>query len=120
MIELQAVNSLQLEIHPFYPPLHIAYFGKLNELMGDIEIQTKSHSRNDNIVLLHMVMTFHMKAKPKGKMEVDYLCKVTLDDNGLLTEVVEYWDASPFLEAIPLLGQVIKLTRKLTRAKLAT
>jgi len=97
----------------------VAYMHKWYKLLNDIRFQTKDYSRNGQIVFLHMLMTFYVKKKPKEKVEIDYICKVTFDDSGLVLDVREYWDATPALESIPLLGKVVRLTKKLMQTQMS-
>ena len=97
----------------------VAYMHKWYKVLNDIRFQTKDYSRNGQIVFLHMLMTFYVKKKPREKVEIDYICKVTLDDSGLVLDVREYWDATPALESIPLLGKFVALTKKLMQNQMS-
>jgi steroid delta-isomerase len=96
----------------------LANMHKWSEVLSDIRFELKDRARHDRVLFLHMLMTFEVKRMPGRKQEIDYVKKVVFDEAGLVVDAKEYWDATPALESVPLLGRCVGLARRLMRRQL--
>lgn len=81
--------------------------------LADIRFQMTDHAQNGSVVFQHWLMTFRIRKLPKRQWELDGLSRVVVTPQGKVLDQVDYWDASPLFESIPLLGKGITLSRKL-------
>jgi len=93
----------------------VAIMHKWSNVLIDIKFEIKDYSRNGQILFLQMLMTFEVKKMPGKKQEIDYVKKVIFDEGGLVVEAKEYWDTTPALENIPVLGKFVTLTKKMMK-----
>ena len=91
----------------------IATMHKWSDILTDIKFEIKGYSRSGQILFLHMLMTFQIKRIPGKNQEIDYIQKIIFDDAGFVADAKEYWDATPVLETIPVLGKVVTFTKKM-------
>jgi hypothetical protein len=87
----------------------LANMHKWSEVLSDIRFELKDRSQNGTVLFLHMLMTFQVKRIPGKPQQIDYVKKVVFDDAGLVVDAKEYWDATPALESVPLLGRCVGL-----------
>ena len=93
----------------------IATMHKWSDVLTDIKFEIKGYSQSGQIFFLHMLMTFQVKRMPGKNREIDYVKKVVFDDAGLVVDAKEYWDATPVLESLPVLGKVVSLAKKMMK-----
>jgi hypothetical protein len=79
----------------------------------DLQLEINGYARDGRLVLAHWRMTFRVKKAPKKLWEVYAVSKMVFDDAGKVADVIDYWDASPMLESIPLMGKAVTLVKKL-------
>jgi hypothetical protein len=58
-------------------------------------------------------MRFRIRKLPKRLWELEGVSKVVFDENGKVTDQIDYWDSSPLLESVPVLGKAVTLLKKL-------
>ena len=96
----------------------LANMHKWSEVLSDIRFELKDRSRTGKVLFLHMLMTFEVKRIPGKPQQIDYVKKVVFDEAGLIVGAKEYWDATPALESVPLLGRCVGLARRLMKKQL--
>lgn len=57
-------------------------------------------------------MRFRVRRMPKRPWTIEGMSTISLDAEGKVVEHVDYWDATPLLQAVPVLGRVVTLTRR--------
>ena len=89
-----------------------AMHGWFNTL-SHIRFEGLSQARSDQEVMAHWHMHFQIQRMPKQEWTIDGVSRVTFNREGLVVEVVDYWDATPLLEGFPLLGRIVTLLKRL-------
>jgi limonene-1,2-epoxide hydrolase len=82
------------------------------QTMDDLSFDVNLHAVHGNVVLSQWNMNFRIRRMPKRPWTIEGMSKISLDTEGKVTEHVDYWDATPLLQAVPLLGRVVTLTRR--------
>lgn len=82
------------------------------EVMEDLTFDIDQHARAGDVVLGHWTMRFHIKKMPRQAWCLEGMSKVTFDDQGRVRDAIDYWDATPLLGAIPVLGTFVRLAKR--------
>jgi hypothetical protein len=82
------------------------------QTMDDLSFDVDLHVVQDNVVLSHWNMNFRIRRMPKHPRTIEGMSRISLTAEGKVNEHVDYWDATPLLQAVPLLGRVVTLTRR--------
>lgn len=82
------------------------------QTMDDLSFDVDLHAAHGNVLLSHWTMNFRIRRMPKRPRTIEGMSKISLNAEGKVTEHVDYWDATPLLQAVPLLGRVVTLTRR--------
>jgi hypothetical protein len=93
----------------------IAIMHSWSKGLSDIEFEIKDYSRNEKTLFLHMLLKFQVRKMPGKDREIDYVKKVVFNDAGLVVNAKEYWDVTPALESLPVLGKVVSLAKKMMK-----
>ena len=88
------------------------YMHKWFQTMEDLSFDVDLHAVQGNVALSHWNMNFQIRRMPKRPWTIEGMSKVSLTAEGKVTEQVDYWDATPLLQAVPILGRVVTLTRR--------
>lgn len=91
----------------------VAYMHKWFAGLDDLRFETKCYARNGQEAFSHWRMIFRIKKNPKKLWELEGISKILLDDEGMIVEQTDYWDASPLFESFPVLGRFVTLIKKL-------
>ena len=81
--------------------------------LDEIQFQMMAHAVDGLVVFQQWVMRFRIRRLPKRLWELEGVSKVVFDENGKVTDQIDYWDSSPLLESVPVLGKAVTLLRKL-------
>jgi hypothetical protein len=67
----------------------------------------------DGLVLYsHWIMTFRIRKLPKRLWELEGMSRITFEEDGKISDQVDYWDSSPMLESVPILGKIVTMIKK--------
>lgn len=88
------------------------YMHKWFQTMDDLSFDVDLHAVHGNVVLSHWYMNFRIPRMPKRPWTIEGMSKISLNAEGKVSEHVDYWDATPLLQAVPILGRVVTLTRR--------
>ena len=91
----------------------LACMHKWFEDLDELEFETIGQARSGKLAFAHWRMTFRAKKSPKKLWEQYGVSRVVLDDSGKAVEHEDYWDATPLLQSIPILGRFVSLAKKL-------
>ena len=88
------------------------YMHKWFQTMDDLSFDVGLHAVHGNVVLSQWNMKFRIRRMPRRPWVIEGMSTVGLNTEGKVTEQVDYWDATPLLQAVPILGRVVTLTRR--------
>ena len=91
-----------------------AVVARMHKWFADLDglrFETEGHARRGRLAFAHWRMTFRINKSPKKLWEMEGVSRIALDEAGRVQEHTDYWDASPLLEAIPVLGRVVTLAK---------
>ncbi len=81
--------------------------------MDEIQFEMKAHAVDGLVMFQHWSMRFRIRRLPRRLWELEGVSRITFDENGKAADHVDYWDASPLFEGVPVLGKAVTLIRKL-------
>jgi hypothetical protein len=91
----------------------VGHLHKWFQDMNDIKFKMEEYAVNDLILFQHWKMNFRLRKLPKRLWVLDGVSRVTFNAEGKVVEQIDYWDAVPIFEYVPVLGAAVKLIRKL-------
>jgi steroid delta-isomerase len=77
-----------------------------------IKFVITGHAVNGLVLYSQWIMTFRIRKLPKRLWELEGMSKVTFDKDGKVSDQIDYWDSSPMLEGVPVLGKIVTLVKK--------
>ena len=80
--------------------------------MDDLRFDVVLHAVRGNVALSRWDMRFRIRRMPKRPWTIEGMSTITLAPDGKVAEHVDFWDATPLLQAVPVLGHVVTLTRR--------
>lgn len=80
--------------------------------LDDVKFEMKGFARDGQVGYQNWLMTFRVRRLPKKLWRVDGMSKVTFNHEGKIEDQVDYWDASPLLESVPVMGKMVTLIKK--------
>ena len=90
-----------------------AILADLYETIRDIKFTVRNKIGNDPEVMILWTLSGELRNKP---WTLDGASHLTLDENGLLTSHIDYWDAaSGFYEYFPIIGWPLRAIRRRLR-----
>lgn len=114
MDALKKVYSSDVHYHdPFHDvvgidSIHKIYNGMF-EQFDEVEIKVTGQAVNGTMAFVSWKMS--VKAKKK-QGDIEGTTRLRFDENGLIRESLDFYDASIFFEAIPVLGCLMRWIRK--------
>lgn len=81
--------------------------------LQDIRFRMTDHAQAGEVLYQHWFMNFRIAKLPKREWTLDGMSRVVLTPEGKVLDQMDYWDATPLWESIPLLGRAIGLSRRL-------
>ena len=90
----------------------IASFHKFFRDLDEIQFRVKTYAVDGPVVFSHWVMICRIRKLPKRLWEIDAVSKIIFDENGKVIDHIDYWDTSPMIESVPVLGKVVTLIKK--------
>ncbi|MGD8752993.1 MAG: nuclear transport factor 2 family protein [Anaerolineales bacterium] len=81
--------------------------------LDEIQFILTDHAVNGLIVFQHWIMKFRIRKLPKKLWNLEGVSKITFNMHGMVIDQVDYWDATPMFESVPILGNIITLIKKL-------
>ena len=103
MMDAKGIDQVLFHVHKWFKDF------------SDIKYEIKSSQRDGLTVYSLWLMTFRIKKMPKKLWKLDGMSHITLTEDGKVLSSTDYWDASPFFAAFPILGSVINLIKKLMK-----
>jgi hypothetical protein len=91
----------------------VAYMHSWFQGMMDLKFEMGAFALAGDIGFQHWFMIFRIRQTPKRLWNLEGMSKFTFDDDGKVIDHVDYWDASPLLESVPLIGKAVTLTRRM-------
>lgn len=88
------------------------YMHEWFQTMDELSFEVDSRALDGNRVLSRWTMRFRVRRMPKRPWTIEGMSTISLDAEGKVVEHVDYWDATPLLQAVPVLGRVVTLTRR--------
>lgn len=88
------------------------YMHEWFKTMDDLRFTVDHHAVDGHVVLSHWYMNFRIRRLPRRPWTIEGMSKVDFDAEGKVVQQVDCWDATPLLQAVPLLGRVVTLTRR--------
>lgn len=87
---------------------------KMFEDADDVSFKMREQAGEGRVYFLRWDFTCHPKSRfLSGVWKVDGISVITLTEDGLVTEHVDYWDAAEQLyERLPLIGGLLRLVRR--------
>ena len=88
----------------------VAVFAHLFDVAENVDFEIDDHALSSNTAYFR----WHLRAILSGNpWQVEGVTRVIIDDNGLVKEHVEYWDAaSQLYERFPVLGSILRFVRR--------
>ena len=83
------------------------------ESMQDLRFDVHAQALDGHVLLSQWTMHFRVRRSPRRAWTVEGASRVTFSPAGEVLEHIDYWDATPLLRAVPVLGGVVTLTRRL-------
>jgi hypothetical protein len=83
------------------------------DLMDDLTFKIDQQACSGDALLVHWTMRFRVKKMPRKPWCLEGMSRVTFDDQGRIQDQVDYWDATPLLASIPVLGTFVRLARRM-------
>jgi steroid delta-isomerase len=80
--------------------------------MSDIKFIMEEYAVDNLILFQHWKMNFRLRGLPKRLWELDGVSRITFNEEGKVVDQIDYWDAAPLFEYVPVLGAAVKLIRK--------
>jgi hypothetical protein len=77
-----------------------------------IKFVVTGHAVNGLVLYSQWIMTFRIRKLPKRLWELEGLSKITFNENGKISDQIDYWDTSPILESVPILGKIVTLLKR--------
>jgi hypothetical protein len=81
--------------------------------LDGLRFQIKGTARDGHQAFALWTMSFRIRRSPNRDWKVDGASSFVFDEGGRVKDHFDFWDASPLLEAFPVLGQVVSLVKKL-------
>lgn len=81
--------------------------------LRDIHFEILASAVDAPQAFFHWHMSFRIARMPKRAWMIDGMSRVRFDSDGKVEQVQDYWDATPLLEAVPVLGRVPTLIKRL-------
>ncbi len=99
-MDSQGIEAVTASMHKWFRDLEGIKFVKTG------------HAVNGLVLYSQWIMTFRIRKLPKRLWELEGLSKITFDENGKVSDQIDYWDTSPMLESVPVLGKIVTLLKK--------
>lgn len=84
-------------------------FDKMFDQLDNIHLEVTERAMNGPTAFISWNMSFQVRGKQK---ELPGVSQLRFDEKGLVSEHLDFWDASPAFDDIPIIGCVTKLVRK--------
>jgi hypothetical protein len=81
--------------------------------MSDIKFIMEEYAVDNLIWFQHWKMNFRLRRLPKRLWELDGVSRITFNEERKLVDHIDFWDAAPLFEYMPVIGAIMKLIRKL-------
>jgi steroid delta-isomerase len=91
----------------------VAYHHKWFANLDDNKFEIKEYAVNGLVVYSYWRQTFRLKKLPKKSWELYGMSKTIYNEAGKIEDHIDYYDSSPILEYLPVLGKVVTLIRKI-------